>query len=267
MKKTIVFSILLIVGSCFAGTTIAQENFDKLVMLNGDEHIGKVTEMNTDVIKFVHQNESLVYSYNKSDIHKIQFGSGRIEIINESTTTDSGESQLQDHHNVVAVLPFSFIGEGGASTDELSKKVQNDCYNVMLQLAREFKIQDPVYTNATLIKHNINSQNIAGFTPEELCHILGAEYIVIGGVTVLFTGSVSSGSQTKTKKDKDSKSTSYTFGSSSSYDKYKTQVELKMYSDQGQNIFSKSHESFWQTQDAYIITLQWLIKRSPLYRK
>ena len=52
----------------------AQENIaDKIVMLDGEEKIGQVTEITDDQIKFMFQGEKLEYSIKKSEINKIQF--------------------------------------------------------------------------------------------------------------------------------------------------------------------------------------------------
>ena len=273
MKKSLIltaFFMMAIMAVAVQGA-VAQENQDKVTMLNGEEHIGKVTGMDATSIQFVHQNESLSYTYQKADINKIQFASGRIEVINKVQKGGSGggaQANLQDHHNKVAVLPFTYMSSGGDHDDAMEKKVQSDCYNVLTKFADQFQIQDPTTTNAMLIKHGVNTGNIDGFTPAELCDVLGVEYVVMGTVSVMYTGTVnSSGSSTTSQRKNENKTIKFTSSSSSSTDNFKTQVDMKIYSDQGQNIFAKSHNSFWQTEDAYSITLQWLIKRSPLYMK
>lgn len=256
----------LFIFTLASNPTFAQDSFDKLTMLDGQEHIGKVVGMEDHTIKFVHKNESLEYTYNKADIQKIQFASGRIEVLNK-VSNEAGANNLQDHHNVVAVLPFSYLGDNGSHDDDMEKKVQSDCFNVLNKFVTHFKIQDPITTNAILIKHGINTSNIDGFTPDELCNVLGAEYIIMGTVSVKYTSTTSYGGSSRTTKDKGNKKVSFTSSTVSSTDNYQTEVDMKIYSDQGQNIYAKSHIAFWQTQDAYPITLQWLIKRSPLYVK
>jgi hypothetical protein len=118
-----------------------------------------------------------------------------------------------------------------------------------------------------LVKNNITSESIIGFTPIELAHILGVEYIILGTVTVNEKGVTTSSGSYYEEKNKGKKSTGIILGSSSTTVEFSTAVDMKIYSDQGQNIFAQSHDSFWQTEDAYQITLQYLIKRSPLYNK
>lgn len=272
MKKLLVLLVIAFSG-VLTSPICAQESVDKLVMLNGDEYVGKVVEMDTDALKFVHENEDLVYTYEKADINKIQFSSGRIEVITPVSNTPEQDSEgvLQDHHNLIAIIPFSFIGDGGMRDKKLEEKVQMDCYNVLKKFATEFKVQNPLTTNALLVKNGVTDETKAAFTPEELIHVLGVEYIVVGNVTVLNTGSSTyRASVSQEKKEKRSNKLVNVIsdtGSSSTVNQFKTQVDLQIFNDMGQNIFTQSHDSFWQTEDAYEITLKYLIKRSPLYRK
>ncbi|SHF80756.1 hypothetical protein SAMN05444274_109107 [Mariniphaga anaerophila] len=269
-----IFILVCIVVSVIGLPGFAQDdNFDKVVMLNGDEHIGKVTEMNPDDIGFVHKNETLTYKIAKADINKIQFSSGRIEVINAVADVQQTNMpvSLQSHHNWVAVLPFSYIGEGGGRDKKLEEKVQMDCYNVLRDFATQFEIQNPVTTNALLVKNGIDEQVLKGLTPEEIAHLLEVEYVVLGNITVFHTGTTTRHSSvSKQKTEKDSKKLVDILtdsGSTSTTDRFRTQVDMQIFNDLGQDIFTKSHDSFWQTEDAYEITLKYLIKRSPLYRK
>jgi len=42
---------------------------------------------------------------------------------------------------------------------------------------------------------------------------------------------------------------------------------MNIYTDKDTNIFTKDHSSFWSSNDAYKTTLQYLLKRTPLYKK
>lgn len=159
------------------------------------------------------------------------------------------------------------IKQGGSRDQKLGIKIQSDCYNVLKKYADQFLLQDPITTNALLIKHNISEESIMGFTPSELTNILDAEYIIYGNVTVNDKGSTSGNANYATGKSKGNKYTGILFGSSSTTRLFTTTVDMKIYTDLGQNIFGQSHESFWQTENAYEVTLQYLIKRTPLYRK
>jgi hypothetical protein len=266
------FLILAQLINLLSYAAIGQDvSFDKLVLTNGEEKIGQVTEIGDTYVKFVHKGETLIYTLKKEKISKIQFASGRIEFFEEAELSASQRSDstsaLQSHHNIVAVLPFTYIGQGGSRDQKLGIKIQSDCYNVLKKYADQFILQDPITTNALLIKHNINEENIMGFTPSELTNILNAEYIIYGNVTVNDKGSKSGNANYATGKNKGNKYTGILLGTSSTTRLFTTTVDMKIYTDLGQNIFGQSHESFWQTENAYEVTLQYLIKRTPLYRK
>ena len=48
---------------------------------------------------------------------------------------------------------------------------------------------------------------------------------------------------------------------------YETSITMNIYTDKNTNIFSKDHTSFWSTNDAYKITLQYLLKHTPVYKR
>jgi hypothetical protein len=260
---------LLIVLVCTP--LVAQDkSSDRILMLDGEERIGKVTDINDAEVKFVYSGETLVYTIKKEQINKIQFASGRIEVITEVKKAEDGSqvgSSLESHHNVVAILPFSFLGQGGDRDSKMGMKVQSDCYTLLKKSASQFTIQDPITTNAILIKNNINENTVAGLTPAEIANVLGVEYVIYGTVKLDQTGATTSSSAYGTSKNKGSKNIGIVLGSSSTSAEFKTNVDMKIYNDHGDNIYSNSHVSFWQSVDAYTVTLQYLLKRCPLYSK
>lgn len=276
MMKNLFITIAFLVFSlvCFIPDSIyAQDQvFDEVTLLNGEESIGKVTEIGDTYIKFIHKGETLVYTFKRENINKIQFASGRVEFITEATVASNdnekeSNSSIQSHHNIIAVLPFSFIGLGGSRDEKMGIKAQSDCYNLFKKYSDQFSLQDPVTTNALLIKHNINETNIAGFLPAEIANLLGVEYIVMGIITINHTGASTGGGSYYSGKNKGKNNVGYILGASTTTNKFATSVDMKIYTDQGNNIFAQSHNSFWPTENAYEITLQYLIKKTPLYRK
>jgi len=269
----------LIVIIIIASQTFAQDDksYDVVLKLNGEEHIGHVIEMNDVSIKFVHKNETLSYEFKKSDIMKITFASGRIEIINNDSSNNEGDSiagsGLESHHNKIAILPFRYLIEKQSAGDEISYKVQEECYTFLSKHVGELSIVDPMTTNAMLIKAGINQENIRAYTMGEICNILGVEYLITGTITQnrTSTSSYQGGvSNTKVKGDKNnfvsnlfSSSSSY----SSSYQNYQTSMTMNVFTDKNTTIYSKEHASFWQSTDAYKITLQYMLKHTPIYKK
>jgi len=241
---------------------------DRVYMLNGDEAVGSVTAINGDDVSFIYDGESLNYTFKASDIQKIVFASGRTQVFNEpSAGGGDAAAPAADLKNTIAVMQFTYIGQGGSRDEKLEKKTQSDCYNILLKKAKNYKIQDPVTTNALLFKQGINHENIEGFTPAELAGILGVEYIIMGTITLNTKGATSTGGNYHSDKTKGNKTSGYAVGSATTSTNYSTNVDMKVYNESGENIFAKSHESFWDTEDAYEITLNYLIKRTPFYEK
>jgi hypothetical protein len=254
-----------------------EKSYDVVLKLSGEEHIGNVIEMDDTSIKFVHKGESLRYTFKKADVMKITFSSGRIEIINEAPKKNADESNqgssLEEHHNKIAILPFVYIIDKQSASEDMRYKVQTECYSYLNNHTGELAILDPITTNAMLIKAGINTDNIRGYTMGEICDILGVEYIITGTITQneTFTSNYQ-GSNTKVKSGDNKNNSGKTINArtstySSNTQKYQTAMTMNIYSNKNTNIYSKDHFSFWQTTDAYKITLQYLLKRTPIYKK
>lgn len=254
---------------------------DVILKVNGEELTGKVLKINDSDIEFAYAGETLTYTIKKTDIVKITFSSGRIEFFNKQPLTPSGQNGenaiagpgLGDHHNKVAVLPFTVIQDGQAANAAVGEEVQNECFAFLNKHAGVFTILNPRTTNALLTKAGINQENIKGYTMDDLCNMLNVEYVVSGTVSMNRTSqttyqSGSGSAKTKGNDKDDKKDTRY---NSSSYgtttQNYQTSLALSIFNDKGNSVYDQDRASFWNTQDAYKITLEYLLKRSPLYTK
>lgn len=251
---------------------------DVVLKLNGEELAGKVLKMDDDEIEFTYAGETLVYEIKKSEIMKITFASGRIQVFNKPAAQAPQQGQsatapkagLEDHHNKVAILPFGFIRDGLPADESVGEQVQNECYAFMNKHAGVFNILPPRTTNAMLVKAGINRQTIKGYTMEDICNVLGVEYVVDGLVTMnkttqTVTQSNSGSSKSKGDDDKDRKYNSYSYGTATQ--NFQTRLNLAIYNDKGTAVYDQERTAFWNTQDAYSNTLEYLLKRSPLYTK
>lgn len=262
----------------FLGVSITAQN-DTVLKSDGEEMIGTVTSINENDVRFIYQKESLEYSIKKSDILKITFASGRIQYFNEQKLDTP--NQLEDHHNRVAILPFGYIKDQETSNIEMTKKIQLETYSIFKRKATILQYQDPSTTNALLAKAGV-TDNLQGYTMGEICNILGVEYLVQGLVSIERSSitNYSNEQSTTTGKNKayidrkgniigspNQKVKSNTTSFSTSTQNYSTNITMNVYTDKGENVFNMDHDSFWQTQDAYKITLQYLAKRSPLYKR
>jgi hypothetical protein len=268
---------------------------DVVLKVNGDEMIGKITAVSDNEIKFIYEGESLEYSIKKTDILKVTYRSGRVEFFNrqplpseqketaapsaaEATPVKSArqfETAAGDHHNKVAILPFGYIRDGQAGAKEISNKVQSDAYSFLQKHSAGYTLLDPRTTNALLIKAGVTRDNIEGFTWDEICNILGVEFIVEGTVTIV-KGMQSSSSNSSFNANSNNNGKSYNSGSTSAYGSttsnsaqyYGTSVVLNVFNDKNQNIYTDNHKAFLNSTNAqYNTTLEYLLKRIPLYRK
>jgi len=287
MKKHFISLIVLI----FISTLTFSQNSttDIILKTNGEEMIGKVNAISEDMVDFVYQNETIAYHIKTTDIVKITFSSGRIQFLNKLVTQSNSQSKpkvtLEDHHNKVAILPFGFIKDQEAGSDVMSDKIQQESYTIFNAHKGLLYFQSPRNTNTLLIKAGVTNNNIQGFTMGEICNILGVEYVVQGVVTLEKTTQTNYGTSLTTTKGKgeklhlnsegkligdiygEGKTKTASFGTSTSVQNYSTSILINIYNDKGDNIFSQDHSSFWQTEDAYKITLKYLAKKSPFYKK
>ncbi|UYQ95567.1 hypothetical protein MKQ68_10685 [Chitinophaga horti] len=273
MKRT----LTTLLGILFTFTLFAQAKPDVIIKLNGDEMKGKVLEMNEDAVKFTYTGETLVYNIKKSEILKITFASGREEIITKPGNTAVAATPAvapEDHRNKIAILPFALIRDGQSVADQLSERAQGECYGMLSKHAGLNTILDPRTTNALLLKAGITPDNIKAHTMDDICNILGVEYVVNAVVTVDKTTqtsySSSSGSSTTKTDSKNPNKTNDRYSGSTyatNTQAYKSVVLLNVYNDQGASVFSQERQSFFNTDDAYKNALEYLLKRTPIYHK
>ncbi|RCH54177.1 hypothetical protein DJ568_12800 [Mucilaginibacter hurinus] len=274
MKRTILLIYVLLISACAA---FAQPGgFDVITKTDGTTHTGKVMDMGDNDIKFVYKGETLNYTFKKVDVQKIVFASGREEVVNAPAQKGNIPAAKPENKGKVAILPFGLIVNDQRGSDDKAYVIQQECYNAMTKKAGNLQFLDPITTNAVLIKHNINEQNIRGYTMVELSNLLGVQYLVQGVVTITPTSvstSTSGGGNTNAtikKEDKDKatvKSSDWGSAYSSTSQNFSTTVLMNIFDDTGAKIFGKNHQAFWPTQDAYKITLDYLAKRTPLYQK
>ncbi|SDS40388.1 hypothetical protein SAMN04515667_2097 [Formosa sp. Hel1_31_208] len=272
MKLCIQLSLTIFLFTVVIENVGAQN--DIVLKVDGTEMIGKVIAIGDTNINFIYQNETIEYKVPKVKIAKITFSSGRVEFYNAS-------SSLKDHHNKVAILPFAFLKNQDDGSSAMSKKIQQETYAIFNAHKGILNFQDPMTTNRLLGKAGIGANDEQNYSMGELCDILGVEFVVQGLVSIEET-SVSSYSASNTNIKTNNKKPAKTFvgklfdnsgtnvntsKSSTTNKNYSTTITMNVYNDKGDNIFNKNHESFWQSNDAYKVTLKFLAKRTPLYTK
>jgi len=279
--------LFLVLTGLLSLQLFAQGNgkWDIILKLSGEELAGKVTEVSDEDVKFSYAGETLVYKIKKSDILKITFSSGRIEVVNKAPEapaaapgnaapgSGSGPFGMEEHHNKVAILPFTYIKDDQTTADELGVKVQNECFAFLSKHAGVLNILDPRTTNARLIKAGVTRENVKGYTMEEICVILGVEFVV-EGMVVIDRGaqSTSQYGNMKTTDSYNSKNNSGTYRTSGSSGSTSTQyyinnVTIGVYNDKGNTLYSQERKSLLNLQGEYRSALDYLLKRTPIYSK
>lgn len=252
---------------------------DVIIKTNGEELKGKITKIDDQSLQFVYTGESLEYSFKKSDIVRIVHSSGRVETFSQSNQTNQtnqspSKSSPADHHNKIAILPFGFLMDQQQGSQEIGYKAQDDTYSFLSKHSAGYTVQDTRTTNSLLLKNNITRDKMRGFSMKELCDILGVEYLIDGTVTQTkgaMTTNSSGYNNTNVKRDDAEKIknvSSYDGNNSYTQQRYEIGVSISIYTDTDSNIFNQSHKAFLTTTDgSYNAPLEYLLKRSPLYRK
>lgn len=269
--------ILLLSVASLTSFSQTEKKHDVVVKLNGDQLNGDVLEVNDDAIRFTYTGETVVYTIKKAEIQKIMFASGRVETINapaaDASTATADPKNDEDRHNKVAILPFSFIKDGQPAAQEVSDEIQNELFAMLGKHSGVYTILSPRGTNVKLNKAGITKANILNYSMAEICRIVGAEYVVDGMITQNRTTQTSYGNTTYNDKTKqkdnsdDKKSSGYASSSSTSVQNYQTTMDMKIYNDKSDIIYNQNRKAFWNTGDAYKNTMEYLVKRCPLYSK
>lgn len=258
---------------------------DVIFKVNGEELKGKVIKVTDTDISFVYTGETAEYVIKKTDIEKIVHSSGRVETFDASAPAVevrkndavSMTASSADHHNKIAILPFTFLIDRQAGAPEMGYKAQDDTYNYLVKHSSGYTILDTRTTNALLLKAGITKEKMMAFTMKEICDILGVEYVIDGTVTQTKgyeTSSTTDNVNTTVKRNGPptevtktgikSSATSY----SNAAQRYDVAVSLNIFMDNNANIYNQNHKALLSSVDAdYSSPLEYLLKRSPLYRK
>lgn len=282
MNRPLLFLLAMLFSINAFAQTPTSEKTDVILKLNGEEMKGKITKINDTELTFIYNGETLEYTVKKSDILKIIHSSGRVEIINQPPLPSDIRAKDQvvmkgspaNHHNRIAVLPFHFLIENQPGAEEVGLSAQQDTYSFLSQHSAGYTLLDTRTTNALLAKAGVSKDNITGFTINEICNILGVEYVIDGTIKQnksSQTSYTSDNANTNVKRNGDDKvtgvrSSGSTF--SNAQQRYDVSVSLSIYTDTNANIYNQSHRAFFTNTDGgYSNPLQYLLKRSPLYRK
>jgi TolB-like protein len=282
MKKFCLIIFAAFLSLNMAAQTRNATTPDVIQKINGEEMKGKVTKITDTDVSFIYSGETLEYAIKKSDILKIVHSSGRVEVFNQPPlpSQDRQKDAVSmtatpvDHHNKIAILPFTYLMDNQPGADQVGLKAQDDAYSILAQHSAGYTILDPRTTNAMLIQAGVTKDKMMGFTMKNICDILGVEYIIDGSVIQAkgYATSYSGGNTDTNVKRDDADKINKVSSSNSSYtnaaQRYDVSVNLHIYMDNNASIYNESHKAFFTNTDgSYSSPLEYLLKRSPLYRK
>lgn len=172
--------------------------------------------------------------------------------------------------NKVALLPITYVAEGSDfRAEQMRYRLQNIAYLFLKDGAVELKFQDPEETNALLLKKGITQANYREYTPKELAALLEVEYVLTGMVVQENVGMhVNSNSSREYSTNRKGNRIEKWFNENSrARQEMSTNVDLSVYNDKGEKIFTMSRHSWLSDLDAYKNAMHFVLKRSPLYRR
>lgn len=165
----------------------------------------------------------------------------------------------------VAILPIAYVGEGSPMRLlEMRYRLQNIAYLYLKEKAVELKFQDLAETNALLLKSGVTEANYREYTPKELAAILEVEYVVTGMVTQESNGVYKVKNTNRGNSDEYERETRTQTKTTQDMN---TQIDLAVYNNKGEQLYTKSRRSVLSDINAYKPGLEYLLKRSPLYKK
>lgn len=282
MKRYYILILATLLSLNIFAQNRSNAKLDVIQKINGEEMKGRLTKVTDNDVSFIYSGETLEYTIKKSDILKIIHSSGRVEVFGQAPLPAESRQKDQvamtaspvDHHNKIAILPFTYLIDNQPGADAVGYKAQEDAYSFLSQHSAGYTILDPRTTNAKLIQAGVTKDKMMGFTMKDICDILGVEYVVDGSVIQAKgyqTSSTSGSSNTKVKRDGDEKVKGVSNANSSysnSAQRYDVSVSLHIYMDNNASIYNQSHKAFFTNTDgSYNSPLEYLLKRSPLYRK
>lgn len=286
MKRLFVLLFLAVFSLAAFSQSTKEVKYDVITKLNGEEMQGTIKEVTDTEIKFSYKGESVLYSLKKTDVYKVVFSGGRTEIFTKpdsvpaqpsqpetpatTTATDIPAASADDRRNKVAVLPFVFVKDNQSMGDDMAYKVQDETYKYLVKHSPMYTIQDTRTTNALLIKAGVTRDKMRGFTMDEVCRILGVEFLLDGTVSQA-TGAQSNYSNSSSNTRENNKNTGWNTtnsGSSTTYNNIRTTVSISVFNDKNENVYNNSHQAVISSSDgAYANTLDYILKRSPFYKK
>src|SRR5690349_14865088 len=164
---------LLLLLVVLSSVNAQQATGDIVIMLNGEKKEGKVVAVSQTTIKFKYKGEDLEYEFNKSDIDRIQFASGRMEVFKgqQAGSATAGApvvpaTPAADRKGKIAVVPFDLnTNDPGIGPEKMSQQIQADCIAAIKKYTHGLTVVDLQSVNAMLAQHNVTPNKLGSVPP------------------------------------------------------------------------------------------------------
>lgn len=279
--KTIL-TILLVLTSLFSFSQ-EKKKVDKIYFNDGSTIEVFVKKVTANQVVYSYPNETVQNEEDVANISSIVFASGRRqEFKHDNSNNQSGDYADQEkaeinykpiEPNTISILPVVFHEkESGRLMEEQSKMAQARIYDFFEDAPNKISpltLQDTRNTNAYLRKANVDFAALDETPVVELEKMLGTEFLVLSKVVMDVRHNTTVNESTwKKDEKKDNKRTdaSYTTVSANENKIYNYVVVLEIYKG-NKKIYNESRKPFLTTEDAWKDALEYMLKRSPIYKR
>ncbi|MFB9079564.1 hypothetical protein ACFFLS_06730 [Flavobacterium procerum] len=281
MKIRKSFLIVLMSFSFIFAFAQSGKKLDKIIKRDYQIIECTISKISDKTVEYSFPGETLQISLDVSQIAKIDFASGRSQTFdvssgNNSPSSGSSSNAVSEFKtNTIAVLPIPYLNsDTQESSEDMAKFAQNDLYNKLLDKSSNIfplTVQDLRTTNSLLHKAGIDHNNIDATSIEELEKILGVDNIVAAKVSyTIGTGTTSttynSGNAKVNDNNKKVKTNDVSTTTSNNQTYYYYTVYFDMYKNKDK-IYSQTRKPFLAVKDSWMDSVNYLLKRSPIYVK
>ena len=286
MKIKSVYAVAILFLVSIAAFAQGTKKLDKIIKRDYQVIECTISKMSDKAVEYSLPGETMQISLDTGQIARIDFASGRSQTFDVTPTSSSPASSSPSirstavvssemKQNTIAVLPVPYLNsDTQESSEDMAKFAQNDLYNKLLDKSSNIfplTVQDLRTTNSLLRKAGIDYKNIDETPIEDLEKILGVDNIVaakisytIGSGTTATT--YNSGNAKVSDNNKKVKTSDISTTTANTQEYYYYTVYFDMYKN-ASKIYSQTRKPFLAVKDSWIDSVQYLLKRSPIYSR
>ncbi|RXM47352.1 hypothetical protein [Flavobacterium sp. YO12] len=281
MKIKSVYAVAILFLVSIAAFAQGTKKLDKIIKRDYQVIECTISKMSDKAVEYSLPGETMQISLDTGLIARIDFASGRSQTFDVTPASSSSSARStavvssEMKQNTIAVLPVPYLNsDTQESSEDMAKFAQNDLYNKLLDKSSNIfplTVQDLRTTNSLLRKAGIDYKNIDETPIEDLEKILGVDNIVaakvsytIGSGTTATT--YNSGNAKVSDNNKKVKTSDISTTTANTQEYYYYTVYFDMYKN-ASKIYSQTRKPFLAVKDSWIDSVQYLLKRSPIYVK